>query len=73
MTAMGPQQPAEIRPIDPILLRPCDAAAVVGMSIRKFRDLLYAGEIESVRVGHSRLVVVESLRDYVNRLRTGSE
>lgn len=67
------QQPAlrlvTVEPIEPLLLSVKDAARAVGMSERKFRDVLYSGAVESVRHGHSRLIFTDSLRAWVERLR----
>lgn len=60
---------AEAAPVEPLMMRVKDAAEVVGMSERKFRDVLAEGHIESVRHGHSRLVIADSLRAWVDRLR----
>ena len=56
-----------------LLLRPEEAAEVLGIGRSKLYELLAAGRIESVRIGSSRRVPVEGLHDYVQRLRSGRE
>ena len=56
-----------------LLLKPEEAAEVLGIGRSKLYELLAAGEIESVRIGSSRRVPMKGLHDYVERLRAGRE
>lgn len=56
-----------------LLLRPEEAADVLGIGRSKLYELLAAGVIESVQIGSSRRVPVEGLHDFVQRLRSGRE
>lgn len=59
---------ATVTELRPLLVTVKDGARLLAMSERKFRDVLYAGDVQSVRHGHSRLVVVASLEAYVAQL-----
>jgi len=54
-----------------LLLRPEEAADVLGIGRSKLYDLLATGEIESVHIGSCRRIPVEGLHSYVERLRAG--
>lgn len=54
----------------PLLLTPEAAAAAIGVGRTRMYQLLADGVIESVRIGHSRRVPVEALRDFVEALRS---
>jgi len=43
------------------------AMAMLGLSRSKFYDLMDGGEIATIKVGRARLIIVQSLRDYVAR------
>jgi excisionase family DNA binding protein len=58
---------------DRLLLRPEEAADVLGIGRSKLYELLAAGVIESVHIGSSRRVPVEGLHDFVHRLRSARE
>lgn len=58
---------------DRLLLKPEEAAEVLGIGRSKLYELLAAGEIESVRIGASRRVPMKGLHDFVERLRAGRE
>lgn len=49
-----------------------DAVGLLGLSESTIKNLIARGELESVREGGRRLVVVESIRDYVDRKRAES-
>lgn len=53
----------------PLLYRPEDAAAVLGIGRSKLFQIIRAGEIETVQIGRSRRVPAQALNDYVARLR----
>jgi excisionase family DNA binding protein len=44
-----------------LLLRPAEAAHVLGIGRTKFFELLASGAVESVRSGHCRLIPVDAL------------
>lgn len=47
------------------------AMAMLGLSRSKFYDLMDDGEVATIKVGRARLIIVQSLRDYVTRHQTG--
>lgn len=50
-----------------------DAGTLLGFGKTKIKQLVASGELETVVEGRRRLVVVDSIRDYVNRRRVGGE
>lgn len=52
-----------------LLLNMHEVGDALGLNRAQAYKLLQAGEIESVRIGRRRLVPLESLRAYVERLR----
>jgi hypothetical protein len=54
--------------VEKLLLPVPDAARLVGIGRTSMYGLLGAGEIKSVCINRRRLVVAESLREYVDRL-----
>jgi excisionase family DNA binding protein len=56
-----------------LLLRPEEAAEVLGIGRSKLYALLAAGEVESVHIGSCRRVPIEGLHRYVDRLRTADQ
>jgi len=58
---------------DRLLLRPEEAARVLGIGRSKLYELLAAGEIESVQIGSCWRVPVEGLHRYVDRLRAADQ
>lgn len=54
--------------MNPLLLRPEEAAQVLGISRSRFYELMSAGEVDSVKIGSSRRVTREALEHYVERL-----
>lgn len=67
----APPRPAEgdASTVAPLLLRPEEAAAVLGVGRSTLYELLAAGAVESVLIGKSRRVPVAALADYVAHLR----
>jgi len=53
--------------MDKLLLRPVEAAEVIGISRTKIYELLARGELPSVRIGASVRVPVEALRAWIAR------
>ncbi len=53
--------------MDRLLLRPDEAAEVLGVGRSKIYALLASGEVPAVRVGRSVRVPVEALRRWVDR------
>jgi excisionase family DNA binding protein len=53
-----------------LLLRPEEAAEVLGIGRSKFYELLAAGAVQSVRIGKCRRVPLAALEEYVEKLRT---
>lgn len=61
-----PQNP--IKPeIRPITVRIPIAVKMTGIGRSKLYELIGAGEIETIKVGSSRLVIVKSLRAFIER------
>lgn len=56
-----------------LLLRPEEAAQVLGIGRSTLYELMAAGEVESVRIGKSRRIPIAALEDYVERLRANEE
>ena len=56
-----------------LLLRPEEAAEVLGIGRSKLYELMAAGVIESVRIGSCRRLPVEGLHRYVDRLRAADD
>jgi excisionase family DNA binding protein len=52
-----------------LLLKPEEAAEVLGIGRSTLYELLAAGQIESVHIGKARRIPVASLEQYVERLR----
>jgi excisionase family DNA binding protein len=55
--------------MDKLLLKPVEAAHVLGIGRTKLFELLASGELESVQIGHSRRVPRDALDDYLAHLR----
>jgi excisionase family DNA binding protein len=55
---------------EPLLLKPEQAAAAIGISRSKLFELIAAGQIETVQIGRSRRIPHAALGDYVSRLRS---
>jgi excisionase family DNA binding protein len=51
-----------------LLLRPSEAARVLGVGRTKVYELMGSGELRSVKIGHLRRVSVAALTDYVAAL-----
>lgn len=56
-----------------LLLRPEEAADVLGIGRSKLYVLLADGAIESVHIGTCRRIPLEALHGYVDRLRAGDQ
>ena len=56
--------------MDAILVSVEEAAHRLSMSRSKVYDLVLSGQIESIKVGRSRRVLVAGIDDFINRLRT---
>jgi excisionase family DNA binding protein len=52
-----------------LLVRVEEAAHMLSLSRSKVYELLAAGDIEAIAIGRSRLIPVDGLHDYINRLR----
>lgn len=53
--------------VEKIAVRIPTAAAMLGLSRSKFYLLMDDGEIATIKVGKARLVIVQSLHDYIAR------
>jgi len=54
--------------MQPLLLRPEDAARVLGVSRSTVFDLIRSGRLRSVKIGHLRRVSATALAEFVARL-----
>ena len=54
-------------PMDRLLLRPAEAAEVIGVGRSKCYELLASGELPSIRIGNSVRVPVDALRAWIAR------
>ena len=52
-----------------LLISVSEAAAVLSLSHRKVRGLVYSGELRSIKVGSRRLIAVHDLEEFVSSLR----
>lgn len=59
--------------VNRLLLSLTDGADVLGVKRSTMYVLIAQGEVEAVRIGGRRLVTVESLERYVDRLKQGGE
>jgi excisionase family DNA binding protein len=60
---------AEVLGIEPISVRIPEAVRLTGLSRSRLYELMGLGEIEFVKVGNSTLILVESLRAFIDRKR----
>lgn len=51
--------------MDKLLLRPVEAAELIGVGRSKVYELIASGEIPSIRIGSSVRVPLESLREWI--------
>lgn len=59
--------------MDKLLLRPKEAAELIGIGRTKVFELMRTGQLESVRIGSSRRIPAFALLDYVERLRATAD
>lgn len=65
-----PTRDTHRRTVDPLLYPVPDVAEALGkISNRHVYKLMDTGELESITIGRRRMVVAESMRAYVDRLR----
>jgi excisionase family DNA binding protein len=55
--------------MDKLLLKPTEAAHVLGIGRTKLFELLASGDLESVQIGHSRRVPCDAVDAFLARLR----
>ena len=60
------------RPVPQLLLRVEEVAAMLAIARTRVFDLIGSGELRSVKIGHSRRISEQAVRDYVERLGQGS-
>jgi excisionase family DNA binding protein len=53
--------------MDRLLLRPTEAAEVIGLGRSKIYELLATGELPSIRIGSSVRVPVDALRAWIDK------
>lgn len=54
--------------LEKIFYRPAEAARVLSIGRTRLYDLMRTGEVESVKVGASRLIPAEALLEFAERL-----
>ena len=59
--------------MDRLLVRPSEAAELLGLGRSKIYELLASGEIPVVRIGKSVRVPMDALREWITAHTTGSE
>lgn len=55
--------------MEPLAFRPETAAETIGVGRTTMYELLRTGEIESIKIGRSRVIPADALRDYLTRKR----
>lgn len=60
-------------PLEPISVRIREAVRLTGLSRSRIYELMAAGDIEFVKVGRSTLVLVDSLRAFIDGKRRQSD
>ena len=58
--------------MEPIAVRPAEAAKALGLSRTALYSILSTGELESIKVGTSRLIPVSALRKFVDEQRAAA-
>lgn len=58
-----------MRPADAIAVRIKQGAKLIGVGRSTFYKLINAGEIETIKVGRTRLILTKSLHDFLARHR----
>lgn len=58
--------------IDRLLVNERDAAALVGIGVTKFRELVAADEIKALRIGRAVRYSVRSIEEWIGRLEAAS-
>ena len=56
-----------VAPVEPIVVRPKQACALLGCGLTYLFDLLKKGELESYRDGRSRLITLASIKARIAR------
>ncbi len=54
----------------PITVKIAIAVRMTGIGRSKLYELIKSGKVETVKIGSSRLVIVDSLRQFIENLRT---
>ncbi len=67
----GPRPEARIVEIERLAVNAQEAADLLGISLRKFDELVLGGQIPCVRIGRARRFRVESLRDWCEAAERG--
>lgn len=52
---------------EPLMVKPLEAARLIGVGKNVMYQLLASGDVSSIKLGHSRLVPVSSLRAWIAR------
>jgi excisionase family DNA binding protein len=59
----------DTRPLEPISVKIPEAVRLTGLSRSRIYELMRSGDIEFAKVGSSTLILLESLRGFVNGAR----
>ena len=54
--------------MEPLMLRPKDAFAAIGVKMTKGYELIAAGELETLKLGRATLIPVASIKSFAARL-----
>ena len=68
--AVSPSQTSSEATSGKLLLKINDAAELLSLSRTNLYKLLMNGELESIKIGRSRLIPTDALESFVNRYRT---
>jgi excisionase family DNA binding protein len=53
--------------VKPILVRPEEAAKILGIARTRIFEMMASGKLRSLQLGRSRRILAEELRDFVRR------
>lgn len=54
--------------MEPIVVRPKDGFAAIGVGVTKGYELIGSGDLETVKIGRATRITVESIKSYVAKL-----
>lgn len=66
---LKPRPISAVIAIEPVSLDIKQAAAFLGTTVRQVRSLIYSRELIPVRLGKKQLLIVDDLRQFIQKLR----